>query len=78
VLVALDTEVPRTHDLTYLIELVAESGGSTPDALAESDRLTLWAGAWRYEESDEPLERATALATARAAVDWARDQLSQQ
>jgi HEPN domain-containing protein len=77
VLVARDTEVPRTHDLTYLVDLVADSGDATPDALAESDRLTSWAGAWRYEESEEPLDRGAALATARAAVDWAREQLSQ-
>lgn len=75
VLVGLDVEVPRTHDLTYLIGLVNESGASTPESLAESDRLTLWAGAWRYEESDEPLDRAAAVSVAKAAVEWARTQL---
>jgi HEPN domain-containing protein len=75
VLVGLDVEVPRTHDLTFLIGLLNESGVSTPDSLAESDRLTLWAGAWRYEESDETLDRAAAVSLAQAAVEWARAQL---
>jgi hypothetical protein len=73
--VTLDAEIPMTHDLAYLVSVVGKAGGSPPLALAESDWLTPWAGAWRYEEAGEALDRPGALAVAQAAVEWASVQL---
>lgn len=75
VLVTLDAEIPRTHDLAYLVRVVLKAGGSPPAALADSDWLSPWAGAWRYEESDDSLDRVAAVDTARVALTWAHDQL---
>ena len=75
VLATLDAEIPRTHDLAYLVRLVGKAGVPPPAALADSDWLTPWAGAWRYEDTDEALDRTGALAFAQVAVAWARAQL---
>lgn len=75
VLAARGAEIPRTHDLGYLSELLADTGGDVPSAVTAADWLTPWAGTWRYDASDEPLDRTRALHAAEAALAWARDEL---
>lgn len=69
VLAARGIEIPRTHDLTRLVELTAA------DELTDVDWLTPWAGAWRYDEVLEGLDRAGAIGVARSALAWAEQQL---
>ena len=64
-------EVPRTHDLSYLVELVTGLGIPVPLSLDDAEQLTSWAVAMRYEDIVSGLDRDTALATAGAAVTWA-------
>lgn len=52
-----------------------EAGFPVPDDVGTGDRLSPWAGAWRYDASGDPLDRAEALDTARAALAWARGRL---
>ncbi len=66
------TEVPRTHDLSYLLELSMELGLAVPLSLDEAEQLTPWAVATRYDEVVTGLDRTAALTLAAAAVDWAR------
>lgn len=75
VLVTRGAEIPRTHDVGYLCELLADAGADIPDAVAAADWLTPWAGTWRYDSFDEHLDRAKASEAAQAALAWARDQL---
>lgn len=76
VLTLAQIEAPRTHDLTFLVELLNERGIEAPTVLIESEWLTPWAVTTRYDDLDEVLDRAAALRFARAAVDWATQQVS--
>lgn len=64
-------EAPRTHDLTFLIELVDEHGIEAPSVLIESEWLTPWAVTTRYDDVEDILDRAGALKFARVAIEWA-------
>lgn len=64
-------EIPRTHDLEYLAELVAEDV-DLPSDLGDVAWLNPWAVTMRYDEADASLDRRAALAAARATVFWAR------
>ena len=71
------TEIPRTHDLGYLIEGVGKSDEDLPAALASSDWLTPWGVLFRYD--DDPavsLDRDRALEAAAAAVGFAEQVIS--
>lgn len=74
VLVYRGAEMPRTHDIAYLVDQLRAASAPAPASLIEARWLSAWAGARRYETS-EPLDRPAALNAARAAVDWARDRL---
>jgi hypothetical protein len=41
-------ELPRTHDLEFLVRLVRESGVSLPAHLSNLEWLTPWAADFRY------------------------------
>lgn len=69
-LVLTETELPRTHDLELLVELVQASGIEVPDELTSVEWLTPWAAELRYDEP-APLDRAAALSVAERASDWA-------
>jgi HEPN domain-containing protein len=69
VLASRQTEIPRNHDLAFLITL-AEDCGSIPPEVAASAWLTPWAGGWRYETEASPIDRALAVATPESAVRW--------
>ena len=72
VLIASGMEIPYTHDLAFLLDLVAaEHVNTTPESVAQADWLTPWAVAARYGASDAPLDRKAAITAADHAVGWA-------
>jgi HEPN domain-containing protein len=68
-------EIPFTHDLSFLLDIVAERAIRAPQVVAEADWLTPWAVAARYGASDASLDRETAGTVAHAAVEWAKSVL---
>ena len=70
-LVASGMEIPYTHDLRFLLDVVADHNISAPQSVAEADWLTPWAVAARYGTSEASLDRKLAVAVAEAAVNWA-------
>jgi HEPN domain-containing protein len=72
VLVARDIEMPRTHDLRFLLDLAGSEGLEIPEAVAASRWLTPWSVEFRYGDDIEgPFDRAAAIATVRAVEQWA-------
>lgn len=72
VLTARGLEVPRTHDLRFLLDRAAAAGLEVPEAVRESLWLTPWSVELRYgDDLDEPLDRAAAAGTVRAVELWA-------
>jgi HEPN domain-containing protein len=62
-------EIPRTHDLGYLVERVTEDEAAIPASVEASDWLPPWGVLFRYD--DDPavaLDRDRALDAATAAV----------
>lgn len=76
-LVLLDVELPRTHDLEFVVRLLRNAGADLPTGLSDTAWLTPWAAEWRY---DEPiaLDRAAALSLADLAVGWGGALLKEQ
>lgn len=72
VLVADGIEIPRTHDLDYLLEQIERAGREPPSGLGGAAWLSRWAVQFRYDEPLEPLDRSAALELAAAALEWAR------
>jgi hypothetical protein len=70
VLVLTGVELPRTHDLEFLVSKVRESGVETPKELNDTEWLTPWAAGLRYDVPSA-LDRAAALALAERAAAWA-------
>jgi HEPN domain-containing protein len=65
-------EIPRSHDLGYLVERLEGLEDELPQALLVSDWLTPWGVLFRYD--DDPavsLDRDRALEAATAAVGFA-------
>lgn len=65
-------EIPRTHDLGYLVERVSETEAEVPAAVESSDWLTPWGVLFRYD--DDPavlLDRDRALEAATTAIGFA-------
>jgi HEPN domain-containing protein len=77
VLVVNDVELPRTHDLQFIVGLLREAGVDPPPALPDTAWLTPWAAEWRYDEPTT-LDRAAALSVADVAVGWAGALLNEQ
>ena len=68
-LVSHTVEIPRTHDLGYLVEVLSQQGVEIPPEVASSDWLTPWGVLFRYD--DDPaisLDRDKALEAAAAAI----------
>lgn len=65
-------EIPRSHDLGYLVERLEGLEEELPQAVVSSDWLTPWGVLFRYD--DDPaisLDRDLALEAATAAVGFA-------
>jgi HEPN domain-containing protein len=71
VLVVLSFPIPYTHDLGFLLDMLAEHSVAVPDAVADADWLTPWAVAARYGATDSALDREVAVRAADDAVTWA-------
>ena len=70
-LVASGVEIPYSHDLGYLLDIVAQQVGDIPVSVADADWLTPWAVAARYGVTEGSLDRRAALATAIETLAWA-------
>lgn len=64
-------EAPRTHDITFLVELLDQHRIEMPATLVESEWLGPWAVTMRYDDIEEVLDRTGALDAALAATEWA-------
>jgi HEPN domain-containing protein len=70
-------EIPRTHDLGYLVELLEGLEIEMPESVASSDWLTPWGVLFRYD--DDPavsLDRDRALEAATTAIGLAERAIS--
>ena len=77
VLVARDIEVPRTHDLRFLLDLASAEGLPMTDSVQTSRWLTPWSVEFRYgDDIDDPFDRAAAIESVRAVERWAADILA--
>jgi HEPN domain-containing protein len=74
-LVLAGVELPYSHDLELLVDLVQGSGIELPADLTSPEWLTPWAVDLRYGEPTA-LDRAAALAVAESAVSWAAARLA--
>lgn len=77
VLAVSEIAAPRTHDLTYLVELLDSHGIDVPATIAEPEWLSPWAVTTRYDDLDDMLDRHAAITAADSAVAWARTLLGQ-
>jgi HEPN domain-containing protein len=71
VLVTEGREIPYTHDLGFLLDLLNDDLITPPAPIQQADSLTPWAVAVRYGASGAELDRQAALDVAGAAVRWA-------
>jgi HEPN domain-containing protein len=74
ILAAYAIEIPRTHDLAYLVELLGDQ--EIPEPVASSDWLTPWGVLFRYDSYPDALDRDKALEAAAMAVGLAEQALS--
>jgi HEPN domain-containing protein len=75
VLLKRSIEVPRTHNLRLLLELLP-STTEVPEQVEQASRLSKYAVETRYPESELPVtdeEYHEALRLAQAVVDWAAE-----
>jgi HEPN domain-containing protein len=68
---------PRTHDLTYLVELLDAHGIDVPTTIAEPEWLSPWAVTTRYDDLDDTLDRHAAIEAANSALKWAQARLEE-
>ena len=76
VLIHLAVRFPYVHDLTTLLDIVAQSGISIVASVREAGRLTRFAGVTRYPGLNEPVtqeEYEQAVAIAEIVFQWAND-----
>jgi HEPN domain-containing protein len=71
-LVMLEIEIPRTHELAYVVSLLDDTEAEVPEAMSKAEWLTPWAGGLRYDEVAPPIDRQFALDLAETSLDWAR------
>jgi HEPN domain-containing protein len=64
-------EIPRTHDLGYLVEQLENLGIEVPPPAATCEWLTPWGVLFRYDADPDALDRDGSLAVATAAVELA-------
>ena len=68
VLVDRAVEIPRTHDLGYLVELMESFDIEISEAITSSDWLTPWGVLFRYDSNPDTLDRDKGLEAATAAI----------
>lgn len=67
-------EIPHTHDLGYLVELLESLEIEMPGLVASSDWLTPWGVLFRYDDNPDDLDRDKALEAATTTISFS-DQL---
>jgi HEPN domain-containing protein len=70
-------EIPRTHDLGYLAELLENLEIEVPEVVASSDWLTPWGVLFRYDSYPDALNRDAGLKVATASISFAEELLGQ-
>lgn len=70
-------EIPRTHDLGYLIELLGNLEIEIPPAVASSDWLTPWGVLFRYDDNPDALDRDKGLEAAATTVSLAQQLMAE-
>jgi HEPN domain-containing protein len=68
-----EVEIPRSHDISILVELLAEHGIEAPVSVSRAEWLSAWAVTNRYDEMNDVLDRTGGLQVASAAIQWARE-----
>lgn len=63
-----EIEIPRTHDLGYLLELLGSLDVEIPHPVASSDWLTPWGVLFRYDTYSDTLDRDKGLEAVTAAI----------
>lgn len=72
VLAAREVEYGKTHQLNYLVRLLAGDGLDLPPSVIEADELSPWAVEFRYETDSEPaLDRTVTLGLIEDVRRWA-------
>lgn len=76
VLVAAGVDVPRAHDLRFLLDLADENEIDVPDNVRAARWLTPWAVEFRYGgDLTDPFDRGRAIADVEAVAEWAAARL---
>jgi HEPN domain-containing protein len=66
----------KSHDLEYLIDLVAQGGIAGPEGIRDAEALTPWAVESRYEGEQPPaLDRKSSLALVEQLRSWAESEI---
>jgi HEPN domain-containing protein len=65
-------EIPRSHDIVLLTQLLRQGQEALPDVVAESGWLNPWAVTMRYDQAGTELDRESAVDVADACLNWAR------
>lgn len=74
VLAAHAVEFERTHNIAYLLRLLADHGLAPPPNAADLSALTPWATDFRYEDSaGRALDRGRTRELVQAVRDWAEN-----
>jgi HEPN domain-containing protein len=69
-------EIPRTHDLAYLVELLGNLGVDISESIASSDWLTPLGVLFRYDSYPDALNRDEGLKVATASIGFAESSLA--
>jgi HEPN domain-containing protein len=70
-------EIPHTHDLSYLAELLEQAEIEVPDAIQRAGWLSAWGVTFRYEDADD-LNRDAAFEAATEAIALAEEVLAER
>ncbi len=66
----------KSHDLEYLIDLVAQGEIATPEGIRDAEALTPWAVESRYEGEQPPaFDRVASLALVKQLRSWAESEI---
>jgi HEPN domain-containing protein len=71
VLAVSGVEIPFTHDLSFLVDLLREHQIEVPEVVGDAEWLTPWAVVARYGAAELSLDRELAVDVAREAARWA-------
>ncbi len=74
IIAASGAEIPYTHDVSFLLDVLADHPTPVPQGVAQADWLTPWAVGMSYGvNAAVSLDRRAAVDVARTAVRWATE-----